>query len=45
MPEVTSMHFELFLLEQLIEFLLGKRLKLAEGQVRHGPPRVLQLLK
>jgi hypothetical protein len=35
------MHFELFLLEQPIEFFLGKTPELAEGQVGHGQPRVL----
>ena len=45
MPGLTSKHFKLFLPEQLIEFLFGKRLKLAEGQVRHGPPRVLHAYK
>jgi len=39
-PGVTSAHFGLFLLEQSMEFSLGKRPELAEGQVCHGQPLV-----
>jgi len=42
---VAPVHFQLLLLEHSAEFLLRKRLKMAEGQVGHGQPPVLLLFK
>ena len=42
---VASEHFEPLLLEHPAEFLLRKRLKMAEGQVGHGQPPILHLFK